>query len=109
MKCLYGVLTCICLALGVRGQYQPVDQGSSVQFKVKNFGFGVTGSFSRLQGHITFDPKDLGAASFDASVEAASINTGNDMRDNHLREDSYFDVKNHPRIQFVSTRVTTSN
>jgi len=90
-------------------QYKPVDQGSSVQFKIKNFGFNVNGSFSGLDGTIQFDPNNLAAASFDVSIDANSINTDNNMRDNHLREDTYFDIKNYPRIHFVSTKVTSSN
>jgi len=90
-------------------QYKPVDQGSSIQFKIKNFGFNVSGSFTGLEGTINFDPNNLATANFDVSIDANSINTDNNARDNHLREDTYFDVKNYPRIHFVSTKVTTSN
>ncbi len=90
-------------------QYKPVDQGSAVQFKIKNFGFSVSGSFTGLDGKIDFNPNNLAASAFDVSIDANSINTDNNMRDNHLREDTYFDVKNYPRIHFVSTKVTTSN
>jgi len=85
--------------------YRPVDQGSSVKFRIKNFGFNSEGSFTGLQGRIGFDPRDLSKASFDVSVEAASVNSDNNMRDNHLRKEEYFDVQNHPRISFVSTAV----
>ena len=93
----------------VSAQYKPVDKGSEIKFKVKNFGFNVSGVFSGLDGTIQFDPENLAAASFDVTIDANSINTDNNTRDNHLREDTYFDVKNYPRIHFVSTRVTTSN
>jgi polyisoprenoid-binding protein YceI len=90
-------------------QYKPEDQGSSVQFKIRNLGFNVNGSFSGLDGNIQFDPNNLAASNFDVSVDANTINTDNNMRDNHLRKDTYFDVKNYPRIRFVSTKITTSN
>jgi len=90
-------------------QYKPLDKGSDIKFKVKNFGFNVSGSFSGLQGMIQFDPDNLSTASFDISLDANSVNTDNNMRDNHLREDSYFDVKNYPLIHFVSTKITPSN
>ena len=90
-------------------QYKPVEKGSEIKFKVKNFGFNVNGSFSGLDGTIQFDPDNLGTASFDVSVDANTIFTDNNSRDNHLREDTYFDVKNYPRIRFVSTKITTSN
>lgn len=87
----------------------PVDESSKVEFKVKNFGFSVGGYFKGLKGTIEFDPANYAAAKFDVSIDASTINTDNGMRDDHLREDSYFDVKNHPRIRFVSTKVTASN
>ena len=90
-------------------QYKPEDQGSSVQFKIRNLGFNVNGSFSGLDGNIQFDPNNLTASNFDISVDANTVNTDNNMRDNHLRKDTYFDVKNYPRIRFVSTKITTSN
>ncbi len=89
-------------------EYHPAAQGSSVTFKIKNFGFNVDGSFSGLQGHIMFDPKDPGKASFDVSVDASTVNTDNDSRDGHLKKEDYFDVQNHPRIRFVSTGITPS-
>jgi polyisoprenoid-binding protein YceI len=86
-------------------QYKPGDQGSSVKFRIKNFGFNSEGSFTGLQGHIGFDPQHLSGATFEVSIDAASINTDNNMRDNHLRKEEYFDVQNHPRISLVSTAV----
>ena len=96
------------LASSLEAQYAPVDAGSSVTFKVKNFGFNVDGSFKGIKGIIRFDPIDLPAANFNISIEAASVNTDNSMRDDHLRNENYFDVKIHPLIQFVSTSVTGS-
>ncbi len=98
------VLTCK-LAIG---QYKPVDNGSTIQFKIKNFGINTGGSFTGLQGNIKFDINHLNDAIFDVSIDASTVNTGIEMRDNHLRNDSYFDVKNHPRIRFISTKVTPS-
>jgi polyisoprenoid-binding protein YceI len=89
--------------------YKPEDQGSSVQFKIKNLGFNVNGSFSGLDGNIQFDPHDPAGSNFDVSIDANTINTDNNMRDNHLRNETYFDVKKYPRIRFVSTKITTSN
>ena len=89
-------------------QYKPVDNGSSIQFKIKNFGINTSGSFTGLQGNITFDINHLNDANFDVSIDANTVNTGIEMRDNHLRNETYFDVKNYPRIHFVSTKVTPS-
>lgn len=87
-------------------QYKPTDQGSAIDFQIKNFGFNTKGSFSGLDGTITWDAKDPAKAAFDVSIGAATINTDNNMRDDHLRKDTYFDVTQYPRIRMVSTSVT---
>jgi polyisoprenoid-binding protein YceI len=93
----------------VSAQYKLSDAGSSVQFKIRNLGFNVNGSFSGLDGHIRFHPDSLAVADFDVTIDAGSVNTDNTMRDNHLRNESYFDVKNYPRIHFMSTKIASSN
>jgi polyisoprenoid-binding protein YceI len=98
--------TVTCIAQSAGHQYLPADQGSTISFKIKNLGFNSEGSFSGLQGTIVFDPQNPAADSFDVSISAASVNTDNNMRDEHLRKDSYFDVEKYPRIRFVSTAVT---
>ncbi|MBS1933631.1 MAG: YceI family protein [Bacteroidetes bacterium] len=97
-------------ALNVFAQnYTPVDKESKIEFKIKNFGFNTGGSFSGLKGKIHFEPSNLPASTFDVTIDANSVNTDNNMRDNHLREDTYFDVKNYPVIHFVSEKITASN
>jgi polyisoprenoid-binding protein YceI len=90
-------------------QYTVSDQGSTVTFTVKNLGFKVGGSFTGLQGKVSFDPNDLSKAGIEVSVDAASVNTDNSMRDEHLKGEDYFDTKNHPRIQFVSTSIKAAD
>jgi polyisoprenoid-binding protein YceI len=86
--------------------FLPVNEGSTISFKIKNFGINNEGSFKGLQGTILFDPQNAPADSFDVSVDAASVNTDNEMRDEHLRKEAYFDVEKYPRIRFVSSAVT---
>lgn len=90
-------------------QFTPVDKQSTVEFKIKNFGFTVTGNFTGISGKIAFDPRNLVASSFNVSVDANTVNTDNNLRDDHLRGETYFDVKKYPRISFVSTKITNSN
>lgn len=93
----------------VMAQYKPADKGSSVKFDIKNFGINESGSFSGLQGEINFDKDHPEDAKFVVSIDANTINTDNGTRDNHLREDAYFDVKKYPRILFVSTKISRSS
>jgi polyisoprenoid-binding protein YceI len=106
MKNLFLFLLLIIAGNGVTAQLKPVGNGTSVQFKVKNFGISVGGSFSGLQGNIKFNPGDIGHAEFNISVDANTVNTENSLRDDHLRRETYFDVKKYPRISFASTKVS---
>lgn len=90
-------------------QYKPVEQGSTLTFVIKNVGFGVDGSFKGFDGEIGFDPQNLTAANFDVTINAATVNTDNTLRDEHLRGDSFFDVKNYPKIRLVSTKISGKN
>src|SRR3569833_1901574 len=80
---------------------QTVTQ-SSIAFQIKNLGFMTHGTFSGLQADIKFDPAKLDSSSIVASIDANTINTDNDMRDNHLREDTNFDVAKYPKITLKS-------
>jgi polyisoprenoid-binding protein YceI len=90
-------------------QYKPVDQGSVIKFTIENFGFDVNGTFQGLTGVINFDPENLPASNFDVSLDATSVNTGNNLRDKHLKDADYFDVSHYPRIRLASSNITGKN
>ena len=87
-------------------QVQPQAAGSTIQFKIKNLGFNVTGALGGIAGQIHFDPAHPEDAAFDVTVEAGTIDTENGMRDDHLRGESYFNVQRYPRIRLVSTHIS---
>ena len=89
--------------------YTPTDAGSKVRFVIKNFGINTGGTFDGLSGNITFDPASLATASFNVSVDAKTVDTDMEARDNHLRKAEYFDVEKFPKLSFKSTKVTTTN
>ncbi|WP_183574929.1 YceI family protein [Mucilaginibacter sp. X5P1] len=92
--------------------YTPVEQSSTVQFKVSHqmiFKSTVTGTFKGLKGTVIFDPTNLTQAVFDVSIAAETINSGIGMRDNHLKEESYFDVKKYSSIIIKSQTVTKAS
>ncbi len=93
------------------GQYHPMAKESGVHFTIHNFGFKVSGSLAAPEGDIQFNPDDLTKSSFQVTIKSESINTDNNSRDEHLREEDYFDVKNYPLIRFVSSsmRATGKN
>lgn len=109
MKKVFTLLIGLVIAsTGLSQYFIPVDEGSQVSFKIKNFGVNVGGTFTGLKGMIIFDTDSLNASSFDVTVDAATVNTGIDQRDNHLKKEEYFDIAKYPTIHFISTKVTTS-
>jgi polyisoprenoid-binding protein YceI len=86
-------------------QMHPVSNESSIRFTIHNFGFKTHGTLAAPEGKIEFNPDDLAGSSFQVTIKSESINTDNESRDEHLREEDYFDVKNHPLIRFVSASI----
>jgi polyisoprenoid-binding protein YceI len=66
----------------------------------------VRGRFDDYEATIIYDEKHPERSSVSAVIQAKSINTNMDFRDNHLRSPDFFDVKTYPTIEFVSDRVT---
>ena len=89
--------------------YKPVDEGSKVKFVIKNFGFNTGGTFNGLNGAVIFDPANLANASFEVSVDAKTVDTDVESRDNHLRKEEYFDVEKFPKLSFKSSKITKTN
>lgn len=106
MRILITLLLAVLFNTVVKAQYKPDDKASSVQFTISNLGFDVKGKFTSLQGTINFDEHSPATASMDITIDAATVNTDNSLRDKHLQEDSYFNVKNYPSIRFVSAKIT---
>jgi polyisoprenoid-binding protein YceI len=75
---------------------------SSVGFKVGHFFGKVPGRFQKFDGKIKVDRTTFEKGELNAEIDAASIDTANEKRDNHLRNADYFDVTKFPKITFVS-------
>lgn len=84
-----------------------IDKGhSQVSFKVRHLGISnVRGGFNEYDATIRFDPEDLGTLQVEATVNTASIDTGIERRDNHLRSDDFFNAEQYPTMTFVSKAV----
>lgn len=76
-----------------------LDSGYSIKFA----GSKAEGTFSGLTGTLAFDPAQPAGASMRVAVDAATIKTGNSLKDKHARGDSWFDVAKYPKIYFQST------
>ena len=78
---------------------------SEVTFHATSRLMNADGRFHRVAGEVVVDPSDPVTARISLSIEAASIDTGIGMRDNHLRSPDFFDAQRFPTITFESLRV----
>ena len=110
MKKILATLLFSSLTLLIFAQtYTPVGSDSKVKFSIKNFGINTGGTFEGLEGTISFNPDDLTTSNFDVSVDAHTIDTDIESRDNHLKKEEYFNVDKFPKINFKSAKVTKTN
>jgi polyisoprenoid-binding protein YceI len=80
-----------------------------VGFIVRHLGVAnVRGRFTRFGGHIMLDESDVTRSTVDVTIEAASIDTDNERRDDHLRSSDFFDVATFPALRFVGRRIERS-
>lgn len=80
---------------------------SEAAFQVRHILTKVRGTFRDFAGTINFDKAKPENSSVEFRIKAASIDTGNQKRDDHLRSPDFFDVATHPEIVFKSTRVVS--
>ena len=79
---------------------------TTVTFKVRHLGVTwVRGEFQKVSGKVRYYRKNPGATKADIVIDAASINTRNARRDNHLRTDDFLLVEKHPYLTFKSKSV----
>jgi len=102
---------CALVASSVAGAqtWQIDPMHSAAQFSVRHLGIStVRGQFEKLSGSVTYDPAALGKTSISASIDANSVNTRVETRDNDLRSPNFFDVATYPTITFKSKRIDPS-
>lgn len=79
---------------------------AAVTFTIKHaLGIPATGNFSGLAAAITFDPDSPQTGSLYASIQTATLDTDNSLRDKELKSADYFDVTTYPKITMQSTAI----
>ncbi|NOT34846.1 MAG: YceI family protein [Candidatus Eisenbacteria bacterium] len=78
---------------------------SEAGFSIRHIFTKVPGRFDDMSGSIVFDEKNPSKSTVQATIQAKSINTRNERRDNHLRSADFFDVEKFPTLDFKSTKV----
>jgi polyisoprenoid-binding protein YceI len=78
---------------------------SDVTFQVRHMVSQVRGTFGDFAGKVVKDDANPAASSVEFTIQAKSIDTAVENRDNHLRSEDFFDVAKFPTITFKSTKV----
>jgi polyisoprenoid-binding protein YceI len=79
---------------------------TTVGFSVKHMVItNVKGTFGEFDGTIEFDENDLTKTTASGTIKVASIDTGNEKRDGHLKSGDFFDAEKYPEITFASKKV----
>ena len=84
-----------------------VDQShSEISFKIRHMMIAhVKGSFKTFDASIYTTEKDFTTAQIDLWIDASSITTGDEKRDEHLKAADFFDVVKHKEITFTSSTI----
>lgn len=67
---------------------------------------GTKGTLGDVDAKINFDVSNLSKGSITGTVKVSTLDTGNDMRNNHLKSKDYFDSEKYPTMKFTSTSIT---
>lgn len=79
---------------------------SRVGFAVRHMGVAtVRGEFRDFEGHLLLNTADITKSTVSIVIRTATIDTGNERRDNHLRSDDFFNAEQYPTITFETRRV----
>jgi polyisoprenoid-binding protein YceI len=101
-----GLLLTLSAAAQDKDTWQLDPAHSSAQFSVRHLGVStVRGAFTKVSGTVVYDPNNLGKSSIQTTIDAASLDTRVDMRDNDLRSPNFLDVKKFPTITFQSKKI----
>lgn len=83
---------------------------SSVRFEISKFAFlTVEGKFTGMTGNVHFNENDLSNSNFNVCIDATTIFTDDEERDQHLKSNQFFDIEKFPKICFISEKISKEN
>ena len=101
----YLILSWMLFAFGVQAQVIN-EEKSMVKFELSNMGIRtVEGTIKGMKGKIVLNEDNLKNATIEASVDVNTINTENKKRDDHLKNEDFFEVEKYSTIKFISSEV----
>jgi len=90
----------------LRFRIQP--EASEITFRATSRLMNAAGHFGLFSGDVVADPGGPAGARINLTIDAASIETGIEMRDKHLRSADFLDIEHFPTIAFQSVRVESA-
>lgn len=79
---------------------------SGAEFKVRHMMIShIKGIFTSLSGTLTLDEFNIAGSKVEASIDVASVHSGDEQRDSHLQGPEFFDAALYPTMTFQSTSV----
>jgi polyisoprenoid-binding protein YceI len=87
------------------GAWSTDSAHTEINFSVKHFFTPVTGGFEDYEITLDYNAEEPEKSRVEARIKVASVNTGNEKRDNHLRSGDWFETEKYPYITFKSTSV----
>lgn len=86
--------------------FSPDPAHSGVSFEIRYFFTPINGSFGEFDATIVHDEEDPSKSTVSATIKVETIDTNNDDRDEHLRNEDFFHISENPEISFESTSWT---
>ena len=99
------VLVCGSVAFAAT-QWTVQPKESKLTFVGSQQGAEFTGVFDRFTADIKFDPQDLAGSRFDVKIDMASVNSRDSERDDAIKSDDLFAVKQYPSAHYVADHFT---
>jgi polyisoprenoid-binding protein YceI len=104
---LSSLLAAACLpAFAATEKFNVDPMHTQVTFTYNHFGFSnPSGRLEQIKGQLDLDMADLSKSSINVTLPLASLHTGVEKLDEHLKTADYFDAAKYPDIMFKSTKV----
>jgi polyisoprenoid-binding protein YceI len=84
--------------------YRITPVQSTITFGVKA-SISIEGTFEKWNATLTFTSTDVSTGVLDVQIQADSVNTGSDFKNDKLKSEDFFDVKKDPYITFRSAKI----
>jgi len=104
-KIIYPIASLLILAASAFTFIKAQDWKFTDDYAVKFTSGDPSGEFKGLKGTVSFDEDNLATSKFDVSVDVATINTGNGMKNTHAKSEKWFDADKFPTITFTSASI----